>query len=612
MAKPKLDWLQERAAALVSENGERNKAFDYYDNAENQDWELPDVLKGSPWVMKATEPMYAQAIQAGTNIVAGKRPNINIVPHDPKKKIAADGWEEALDIILAEVNQRRQTSIVEEMGHSIIKYGMSPVLVRYLKKEDGEKNGCILIDVYDARCVYPRTTAKGLQEVLLVEESVDIEDLRDVYGDEKMAKVDEEVSKINEVNKKQKSPLVHTVRKYEHLTKEWHSCWVEIGGIKGTIGGRAIEVSIEKWPHKFLPWSIRARGYESETRADAKYRSLLYNAWTSDEVDLANRVRSLRFSDSIRYAGAPRRVFQSDARETPDVDASSGEPTVRIKSDEALTQQEPWLPDPNMATLHAEIRQDHEKNTLSSVLLGGEIPSQAAFSTINLVTHSALGATKPFVDALQRQVADVLYIIMGFLYEMKEDYTASTRGPNDELQQFFIKHGEVNPKEMRIEVQIDASLPTDNQARATTAGALIDRGVISRKEARVELGYRNDTEIQKQILKEAFVEAFLQSEVKNILTVGDIQTLQQMRQQIMMEIQQQQEDQAAQAEAGQAAPLPEEGGGEGMPLPQEPTPETGIPPEANPNEGGPVPAQFNPGATFEGQTGETRSGETIV
>ena len=607
--KPKLSWLQERAVALIDDNKERNTAFEYYDKAENQDWDLSDELKKTPWVMKATEPMYAQALQAGTNIVAGKKPSINIIPHDPTKKMAADGWEEALDIILAEVNQRRQTSIIEEMGHSLLKYGMSPVLVRYLKKSEGEENGRILIDVYDARDVYPRFTSVGLQEVLLVEEDVDIEDLRDVYGDEKVAKLDEEIQKINVENKKNKSPLIHVVRKYEHLTKEWYSCWVEIGGIKGTTGGRVVEVTVEEWPHKFLPWSIRGRGYESEKRPDARYRGLLYNAYAGDEVDLANRVRSLRFSDSIRFAGAPRRVFQSDSRESPDMDASSGEATVRIKSDETLQQQDPWMPDPNMAMLHSEIRQDHEKSTLSSVLLGGEIPSQAAFSTINLVTHSALGATKPFVEALQRQVADVLTIIMGFLYEMKEDYTASTRGPNDELQKFFIESGEVDPRKLRIEVQIDASLPTDNQARAATAGGLIDRNVISRREARVELGYRNDTDIQKQIIKEAFIEAFLQTDVKNIMTTGDMQTIEQIRQQVMMEMQQQMQMQQAQQaqQAPEGEPVPE-----GMPLPEQAMPETGIPSEANPAEGGPVPAQFNPGATREGQTGETVSGETIV
>lgn len=614
--KPTLEWLQQRASALTDFYSERNKAFDYYEKAENQEWELPEELKEVPWVMKSTTPQYAQALAAGTNIVAGKRPNVNVIPYDPSKKDEADAQEEALDIILHEIDTNRDTDLLEEMAHSMLKYGTNPVLVRYHK--DGEKEygysgaSQFTVDVYDASTVFPRFGARGLVEVMVIEDGVDVEEIRELYG----ADANELVSKVQEANAKAAKngkAEIYTVRKFEHHTLDWHSVYCEIGGVAvGT--GEAVLVCVKKWPHKFLPWSIRSRGFDGEMRQEAKYRSLLYNAYASDEVDLTNRVRSLRYSDLLRYAGAPRRTFQSDTRETPDIDASSGEAVMRIKNDEQLTDNEPWPPDPNIATLHAELLVDHEKNTLSSILLGGEIPSQAAFSSINLVTHSAMGALRPFIRALERQMADVLRIIMYYLYEDKKTYTGSKK-VNGQPKEFTIDYKDIDPKTLRIVVQIDASLPSDNQARAATVGALLDRGVISKREGRSELGYRNDAEIQRQLVREAFVDTILGTMMQNIQTTENMAMMDQIRQQLMAELaQQEQMQQQMQQPVAQDMGVAQnmQQGQDMQQLPEEPMPETGIPSEANPAEGGPVPAQFNPGATYEGQTGETRGGSDVA
>jgi hypothetical protein len=355
----------------------------------------------------------------------------------------------------------------------------------------------------------------GAEEVMLVTED-DPHNVIDLWGD-----------KANELKKimKEDKNFPETVTLRDYTSYDFRAVWVD-------LGGKRIEIERGKWPWPFLGWVARIGGTSLEEKQFQR-KPLLANMYHFDLYDDINRVRTLRFSDMIRTASEPRDVFESDTRTSPDVDASSGDLYTRIRTEESLTPRPGRVPDPSMSTLYAELRSDIQKSTLSEMLLGADVPTGAAFASINLVTESALKVLRSPQALAQYSLGDILETMLLFIHYDDSEVTSYGTGKNDRGDVYLIDGSEIDPKNLYISVKLEADLPTDYQARTVTARAQIDAGINSRVNAMEDIGIKNVSETEEEIASERLSETMLRVEMENIQYTESVQLREQMMQEAM-------------------------------------------------------------------------------
>ena len=586
-----LDWYKGRANYLQDLYVDRDAMYDEIDDARFGNWELPEDLAGIPWVLKSVEPAFAITADAATGLIANNKPQINITPATEDQFTITDIWERGLGWILDAASRRRKATIIEEMAGSAINYAECATLVTYLpnqiekigkmkgdtkRLEAMRRHSDFLIRNYHPRSIYPRYSEIGVEEVVLITDE-NPHSIVDLWGDA-----------ANELKAKmaaaEDNKFPQTVKLFEYMSLEYHVVWVEIGA-----EGDRVELWNDVWPWPFLPWAVNMTGGELIDDTDKDRKSIHSVMYHFDFFDVFNRVRTLRFSDMVRNAGAPRRTFQSEDPEglAPKIDSSGGELYEVIAGNEEVTVHQPHVPDPSLSALYAELRNDHQKSTLSDLLLGGEIPSEAAFSSINLVTHSAMQAIEDARNLLGRQLGNVLEIIMLWIHYSQAEVYGTVRDPIDrtKVHNYLINWEDIDPQNLYIEVKTDANLPLDQDQRIIAGRAAIDAGLASHQVVMEDIGYTNGREIFEQIIEETILQNELKLRLENRNFEASTQVQSEMRQQIMQEImsspEMQQLMQAAQAGA--------QGGQEGAPVEGGPAGPVEAPPAEVPVEG-----QVNP------------------
>lgn len=608
-----LEWYWGRANYLQDLYKDRDDMYDEIDDARFGNWELPADLASIPWVLKSTEPAFAITADAATGLIANNNPIINITPSNKDNMAITDIHERGLGWILDAASRRRKATVVEEMAGSAINYAEVCTLVTFLpsqiekikgKKGDPKRleamlrHSDFLIRTYHPRTVYPRYSEIGVEEVVLITDE-NPHAIVDLWG--------EAANELKERMLDENFPKM--VKLYEYLSMDYHVVWVETGE-----GDERIELHNAKWNWPFLPWACNITGGELLKDTDKDRKSIHSVMYHFDFFDLMNRTRTLRFSDMVRNAGTPRRTFQSEDPEAtaPKIVNASGEPYEVIAATEKVTQQPPHIPDPSLQALYSELKNDLQKSTLSDLLLGGEIPSEAAFSSINLVTHSAMQAIEDARSLLSRHLANVCEIILLWIHYEQAEVFGTVRDPIDrsKVHDYLIDWEDIDPNKLYIEVRVDANLPLDQDQRILAGRAAIDAGLASHQVVMEDLGYTNGREIYEQIIEERVMDNELQIRMANRQFEASTQAQQEMRQSIMAEIMQspemQQIMQMAQANAGGADPnaAPQNG-----PAPTAPPAEERISPEIEqenltPPEAGESAA---PGAVVPGE-GADRAG----
>ena len=602
-----LDWYKGRANYLQELYIDRDDMYDEIDDARFGNWELPEDLAKIPWVLRSTEPAFAITADAAVGLIANNKPQINITPSNAEQMAITDVHERGLAWILDAASRRRKATVVEEMAGSAINYAEICTLVTYLpsqiekiKATKGDpkrleamlRHSDFLVRTYHPKTVYPRYSEIGVEEVVLITEE-NPHAIVDLWGDASL--------ELQEKMKEEGFPK--TVMLYEYLSMEKHVVWIETGK-----GDTKIELHNEDWNWPFLPWACNITGGELIKDTDKDRKSLHSVMYHFDLFDIMNRTRTLRFSDMVRNAGTPRRTFQSEDPEgtAPKIVNSSGEPYEVIAASEKIISQPPHTPDPNLSALYAELKNDHQKSTLSDLLLGGEIPSEAAFSSINLVTHSAMQAIEDARNLLARHLANVLEIILLWIHYEQAEVYGTVRDPIDRsvVHNYLISWDDIDPQNMYITVKVDANLPLDQDQRIIAGRAAIDAGLASHQIVMEDLGYTNGKEIYNQIIEETILQNELKIRLENRAFEASTQVQQEMRQSIMQEImsspEMQQLMQMAQAGGGggnQAPPPPEQPPAE-VPVEGQLPPEQeveGLSPSVNPAESNATPAQFAPG-----------------
>jgi hypothetical protein len=643
---PGLDWFDGRVNALVAGYKDRQDLFNKTDQAIHADWHLPEQLVKTGWVFKQVEIIFRQVVAAAQRILADSRPRITLVPSKTTQPMLnrVDAQEKALEWLLSAASRRREATIVEDIVESAIKYSEVTHEVVFMKEQIKnvkaaggnpnryqamERRGPFAIVTHHPGSVFPRYSDMGVEEVAS-EEIVDPHDVVDLYGDA--------ARQVRDYLQEHQGQLVQcTLRTYHSY--DYKAVWVRMGpptsgggqpGVAGqhvlpipSAGGEVFEIAREKWQWPFLPWVARLGGSSLETRSDFKRRTLLSDAVYTNSFDTLSRVKSLRFSEMVRYAGAEKQVFKSPNRLEPDSSSQSAAPRVHIEEDEDLATLQPPLPDPGMGLLYQELRGEVQKSTLSEVLFGGNVPVGAAFATINLVTHSAMAVLKEPRRLSQYAIADTLELMLLWAHYTKTNLVGYGKDESGKRQEYLIKWKDIDPANLYIEVDLTADVPTDRQARMLAATQGVTAGILSRARAREEVGIHNASEEEEAILRERIVDTLQSIDLQNEQFMGSLEAQQKMRQQFMDELMKNPEMLMQMMQQA----MPQGGaGGEEVPqgqVTQPPNGQGGSPvPEETPGMGGgmAVPGAEMMGgaggaggmATREEMTGETQGGEMVA
>jgi len=624
-----LDWYKGRVDYLQSLYEDRDDMYDEIDDARFGNWDLPEDLEGIPWILKSLEPAFAITSNAAVGLIAANEPQINITPANKDQNSIADVHERGLGWILDRASKRRKASVVEEMAGSAVNYAECATLVTHLptqinavearggnskKLRAKQRYGDILIRNYHPGEVYPRYSSIGVEEVGLITEE-NPHDVIDLWGEEASAKL---VAYMKENNIKWGGSDV--VAMYEYISLDYHVVWVEIDGEK-------IELHNDTWKWPFIPWACNITGGELLKDTDKDRKPLLSIMYHFDQFDIMNRVKTLLMSDMVREAGRARRAYQSSDPEgtAPRIDNSSGEPYEIIGTEDKIVQHAPVTPDPQLLALYQHLQGDHERATLSNLLLGGEVPSEAAFASVNLITHSALQAIDDARDLLARQIGDVCEIILLWIHYTRSEVYGTVRDPVDrnKIHNYLINWQDIDPQNLFIEVKVDANMPVDQNERVIAGRAMIDAGLSSRQAVMEDIGYTNAREVYMQMVEEQFVDTEVALRLENRRFEMSQELQQEMIANFMNSPEGQQMQQLAQIGAqvlqeqqGGVGELPPGGGTEGPPMegPQRERmpaemPVDGLSPSTNPAEGEPPPAVFAPGegATKAGGAATQRS-----
>ena len=635
-----IEWYQGRSQYLEKGYKDRNDMYEEIDAALHGEWELPEDFAKVDWATRAPDPSFAITVNAATRILADVKPRISITPRDSELMRVADEQEKGLGWLQNNASRRRNAHIISDVGASAVKYGevcahvtYLPMQVKGIEKAKGNtkrweamsRRSPFLVEVFHPKSVFPRYSALGLEEVAMFRKE-DPAAVVDMWGDKA-----EELRMTMEasINEGGKAPdeVIYKV----YMSYDWHAVWVEYtdtdsSGMSGS--SKTIEILNEKWRFPFLPWSCRIGGTNLEDNAEDQRNPLLKTMYDFDLYNLSSSIRSMRISDVIRSAGQAKRTLKSASGQGVEIIEEGGDYYEQIDGEDDIVDRAPQIADPAMQLLSVELAQDHQKATLSDLLLGGEIPANAAFATINLVTHSALAAIKPVREVIEGSMADISEIMLLWIHYGGKAVEGFGKNQDGEHEVYYMHPDDIDPNNIYINVDVDADLPTDRQARAVTARMLVESGFYSSKEAMEDVGIKDVTAMEEEIYMDNMAAAMLQLDLKNLAFESDIQLREEMKQSLIPEllqdqdflrmaaqvIQKQMEDSAGGAGGNSPSPPPVGGppvapgggggggeqpavtgqvGGQGENVEQG---DLGIPPETGgANEA--VPAEFSPQAS---------------
>ncbi len=533
---PDLDWFKGRSNYLESQNTDRDKMYEALDSYRHGEWSMDEELLKIDWVSESRDPIFAQQTDSAKYILADVSPSISLTPYNPGDDGTdiADRHEKGLRWFLAGASKRRQATVVQDTVASAVDYSEVTAQVMYLPQqikdvkaaggnatryEAMQRQGPFATIFHNPKTVHARYSDMGAEEVLLVTEE-DPHNIIDLWG-----------KKADKLKKKLKDSegRVEPAIKKDYTSYDWRCVWVE-------WGGEDYEIERKKWPWPFLGWTCRYGGTSLEDRGDFQRKPILANAYHFDLVDDINTVRSMRHSEMIRTTSRARDVFQSDTRTSPDIDASSGDLYVHIDTEEMIIPQPQNVPDPAMSELYAELRGDFQKSGLSDMLLGSDVPTGAAFASINIVSESAMKVLRSPQALAQNALADILETMLLYIHYTDSEEIAYGTGKTDRGEQYLIKGSEIDPKNLYVSVKLEADLPTDHQAKTVTGRAQIDAGINSREGVMEDTGIKNTSERMEQIAKERLEETMLAVRLKNIDFTEDMQMKQEMQAQLMEEL----------------------------------------------------------------------------
>jgi hypothetical protein len=576
---------------LMTDNGNRNIAFDAYMSMYKSGWDLPPEIRGLPWVQKVINSDPYDAIQTGMRILATIPMSIRYQPLQPGVRNAqrAETIEKVLKWQFLNSNRRRSRTVEAEMAKFALLFDMCAMRIDDLEWEVDRKKsigastkreeaklalGRFRMQPFDSRSIFPLWTGDMLEGVLVVQHRRAIDVVKE-WGER--ASQYEDLVKLSYANYGQ-----DWVTYYEWTDLDVKKVWCRKGQQWSYPVGYG---DAEHWvldegknPLPFINWAVLG-GSELETDYVHKHNPLLYPVYATGAWDIKNIVQTLGVSEVIAHTGSPRYVEEGPNQQQAQVGYAEPERIAKMPTGNTLKTLPPPQLDAALANVEAMLSNQIDKSTVARILQGGDLPAGTAFATLNLATQTAVGVLSPFKDLTQKVLAQGATCQLQWVAFTGKDlmgYAVGGRGDEENGKQLSIKANELSTDSIYIDVVLHPDTATDKAQKINTAAIAVQQLDMSIETALDEIGIEDPkAEMKKRIFEKMAQHELdlqfqreiqeMQAEIQ-LATEGQSMQMQMLMQTAMAE---QQQAMAAQQQGAQTPPPPHSPGAGGGPPPEE-------------------------------------------
>src|SRR3990167_527619 len=584
----------------------------------------------APWMrdFKTTAPY--DAIRAGVRVLSGLDEDITIDPYPfPEMaegdlnaaKLKANSWETALKWQMDRA-ARRRAILRQDVTRSALMYDEIvgqvihlPTQIKAIKKLGGNANrqeaalryGDFAVLVRNPKSVYTRYSDYMLEAVLYtaIKRPEDIQafwnnpELGALIEDGKAAK---KWVLFDYVDYDRRVVFCYPGETVQRITPG--VLYMTEGG-QEAVSPDVIELMNEPWKYDFLPWAAVIGGTQLDQSPENSRFPLLYGILQADQWNNTNIIGTLLMSEAIAEAARPdvaRTGIQPDS-----IEATYGQPggtwdgpaghTVTPMPDKGL--------DPALREALDRQLGDMSRATIPQVLVNAESLPNEPFAGFNQRIQQAMASLMPYKFLAERWFEEAYRLMLYWAKESNKGIVGY--GTSDDREQsprvYEIMPRDIDKEAIYLKVELQADVPIDKQQRMMTAIQASRELKMPTRDVLEMLGDTNPEQTVKEWMTEQMEMAYFNGVLQHIQFEASQAIEQQMAQaQLQAQVQQAQSIIEQQAAAAAQAPAP------GAP--------TGIPGAGgqgfNPAEGGIPPQMAAPGATMEGQTGITRTGEPVV
>ena len=571
-------------------------------------YELPKGLDSLEWMRTVRTTAPYDFIRAGSRALHGlsQRPVIDPIsvlkaveggPQSDVARAKANEWETALRWQFDKAVERA-AMLREDIPRSALMYDEIvgqvihlPSQIKAIEKLGGNANrqkaalsyGQFAIDLHNPKDVHVNYSKYMAEEIVSVQ-IVGPQEIVDFWNNPALkAKIDAEEAEefyvlVDYMSYDSRAVFCYPGKQIEPMVKASEEGSKEI-----------IPILVEENDYPFMPWFAAVGGSVLETQPDRQRFPLLYGIWRSEQWVTANIAASLAIGETIAEAARPD--FIATGANPEDITADTGEPfgIMQVPPGMQVVPTQQRTIDPALREAWDRFVSDMG-TTLPRILVTAEAMPDEPFAGYNMRLRQALASILPYKHLAERATAQIYEKMLLWCH-----YSGTPIKGYHEDRLYQIEPEEIDPSALYLTVSLEPDVAIDQQQRTNTA--VMQARELNRpmRDILAEMGVTDPETAMGDWSREQLYKAELQGILQMIQmeTSGQIQ---QMAQQLAQQMMQQQQEQQMAMQQGPGGSAGAPSGGLGF----------------DPNQGGAPPAQANPGATREMQSGMTRTGEEVA
>ena len=503
---------------------------------ENKAWWIVEQISSDPY----------DSLKDAVDLLGKNNPHLKMTPYGdlPEDKEQAEAIEQALMWELSRTLMRRGASN-KKATLQAFKNGRIGAQLIYLpwqikalqtlgkdtrREEMALERGKFLLNVHDARNVFPYWTDYGLEGVL-VKSIKPVQEVIDFWGDKNTAKLKRHVDENN----------FEWATQFDYWDLDQRSVWVvpHKKGMYAKANEEGYPVLEKDLDIPFLPWIVSDLG--------DPLRPLLYSVWKSGQWDLMNVYLSAQSSEVRAYIAAPRLKFEGPNPSSIKADYGDPNRPLEVPPGHQVTEMQPPGLDPALSEMIGRLQGMVSKSTIAHNVQTADFGSGAAYASIRELIDLTSRRLNDGKAILENYYRDVFIKMLRWIDYQEDSITAYLDDEYGTAQQIKL----VSPNafedvgytfdvdNLDFQVDMTADIPEDQVARHNAATLFTQLGG-SKEKAMETLGISNPSKEIERARLEAIEDAQVQAQVALIQGQVEIQ-LQQMAMQMQAQQQMQQQ-----------------------------------------------------------------------
>lgn len=663
MAEDTYKTYEDLANHLVLNDAGRDTKFRAMDDYDHVDWQAPDEFVNESWFYALPSTGPHDALNTGARVLSTVTPKVTYHPMDDTQlgRERASEIEKILTWHYIQASRRSVNNVGWDIVMSAIKYDNIACQVIFLPwqrklaksktKEPWGQRADFAILTHNPKTVHVYRTSYGVEGVVLCK-VVPVNEITRQWG------------QVETIEKPTKAGKLQYAILYDYMDIDRRVVWCYpfmdepfIGqsvfgsqpyineAIQGNKLGQRVEIYNDDHGLPFLPWVLKAGGTNLEDDSEFQSRPLLDAIYLGGSWETTCFLRSLRMSLALAHGAAPRsKSFTSDGKSPPiDYRVPGGNVALQSGSNEDFVTLDAPVLDPALSQADNELEAAMASSTVPKLLQDPNLPSNAAFASINTLLRQASTVLDPYKRLAEHAFEEVFIQMLWWSKFTHKSLSAFDQvSAGDQYgQNYVLPWKEIDPENIYLEVELTASFATD-MLQTINEGVMMRQLGVSQNRILEHIHIPDPDVVFEEYTYEQLAMAEVQRALKLIGAEGDA-AAQKIIGAVQMQLQMQAQ-QEAQAQMQAQQPQQPMGGGQGggpEPVsfggapatpqeaqqqalaraaanvpPNEQLGSLGIMTEAakeqtgfNPAQGGMPPATIAPGVTREAVTGRTRRGE---